>query len=359
MKYCCCFLILIITISCSYRDNREQKQTSNIRDRNQAIAVETLTVSKGTLLPHITVSGLVKGVKEAWAVSETQGLILDTYIYLGDEVDKNDIIAKVESDVQKLNLDLAKQNLDSSRLDYNGNKKSYESGNISRSQYDKFRYQLLLAENQYKIAKRNYDLTTIRVPIKGLVAVINKDFTPGNYLFPGTKIVKIIDVSSYKIDLSLGEGQISSIEVGAKAEIKIIRDFTTYKYAGAVTSVGAGSDINTGSFPVTVEWDDTSENGILKSGISAKVTIEPKNGQTEMIIPTSTIRTKNKSTFVFVNSNNIATLKKIKVSKNFGGMSALSNGLSPGDELIISRLSSIKEGDKIIPTNRGLSRDWQ
>lgn len=359
MKYCYFFLLIIAAISCSEKNTDGLSELISNKNENQTIAVETLTVSKGKLLPYITASGLVKGANEAWAVSETQGIILNSYVSLGDRVNKNDIIAKIESDIQKLNMNLAKQNLESLRLDYNGNKKSYESGNISRSQYDKIKYQLLLAENQYKIAKRNYDLTSIRVPIKGLVAVIDSDLTPGNYLFPGTKILKIIDISSYKVELYLGEGQISSIEVGAKAEITVTRDFTTYKYQGEVTSVGAGSDLNTGSFPVIVEWQDIPENSTLKSGISAKVKIETRKDLSEIIIPTSSIIPKNKSNFVFLNIDNKVTKREIEVTRNFGGMSVLSNGLSLGDELIISRLSNIKEGDKITTTNRGLSRDWQ
>lgn len=348
MKY---FLLLALTLllSCSRNIDTNSSATYTAPEEKPLLKVESLTVTKGKLIPYIEASGTVEGVNEVWVISESQGIVISSDIKLGQNIKKGDTILNIDSQIQKLDMELTKQNYLNSQLDYNANLKLFNQGNISQSEINRLKYSYTLSKTQYQLAQKRFEQTTIRSPIDGSIAVLGDYTDIGDYITAGSRVARVVDNSSYRIKLYLGESQIVLAELGAKAYIKI----NGQSFIGKVTEIGAGSNQKTGSFPIVIEWKD-GQNSLI-SGLSASVKIETKNEFTAIIVPSDTISVKNRESIVFTHEEGRATKRVITPGKKLGDYTEVLKGLIPEEEIITTGISILEDGTPVISENIGIS----
>lgn len=352
-------LAVIFLYSCSRGVDGYSSATQPAIPEKKAIPVEILIIEKGKLIPYIQASGIVNGVHEVWIISETSGIITSSTLKLGNYVNKNQLLLTVENELSKLKLELTFQQYNASKLDFEGNKKSYESGNISRSQYNNSLINLLSAENNYEISKKAYQSTFIKSPISGLVATTDRSLTPGNYISNGTKVARIIDNSSYIMEIKLGQGQVDLIDVGSIAELKINIGYRDLTYSGTITEIGAGSDPDTGSFPVLIKWKANEDTIKLKSGMSATASIKTIDTVKTFVIPDRAVIDRDNKKYVFIVNSGKASLRQVALGNTFGGKTVITTGLKAGEELIISSLNKLNNGSEITSRVVGSTKDWK
>lgn len=358
MKKILLILSILIIYGCSKESDSTSAATWSDPEEIDPIAVEVLEISKGKLVNYVESSGIIKGAKEAWIVAEAQGEIKSKLVNLGDRVNKGEPLITLDRELQELNLDLANEQLLKSKADFDANSTAFKNGNISRSIYDQFKIAYIQSQTNYKLRSLELDKTTIKAPFNGEIALIDSEVVEGNYLTPGTRAIRIVDLSSYKIELSLGERQIALIERGARVQIEIETPGEEKLFSGSVVAIGSGSDPTTGSFPVIITWDSNGTKD-LRSGMTGRVKIETKESLLTTIIPSSAIIQRDRVEGVFIEEGGFAKMSPIEVSDSFGGMVVINRGAELGDRVIISGLSSLGDGYRVIPTLAGNTGDWK
>lgn len=360
LKLASIIIISIFFLSC--RNSNETDEVSNATWNAEIelrpLSVEVLEVSKGQLIPYIEASGVIYGSKEAWVISESQGKITDLKVSLGQIVKKNDIILKVEDNLAQLNKDLALQQYEASQFDFQAIEKSYQSGGFSKSDYNTARTNVLQAQANFELANKRYNDTTIRAPFDGSIAQLDNNLTIGNYLNPGMAVAKIIDTSSMKMEISLGERQVNLIEPGLEALVNITSLNAAEDINATVQAIGSGSDSSTGSFPVLLSWNNKTSSSI-RSGLSAKVQIKTLEKNRSIIIPSSAIVIRNRKRAVIIAQEEKSLLRFIETGESLGGHTVVNSGLDEGELLIVSALSSLGEDYEVKTTVVGTTGDWR
>ena len=350
--------ITIFFISCSRNESAEEISSATWEAEAEVlpISVEVLTVSKGQLIPYIEASGIVYGSQEAWVISESQGKITDVLVTLGQQVKKDDVILKVEDKLAKLNRDLAYQQYESSKLDFEAIESSYKSGGTSRSDYNASRTRVLQAQSSYESANKIYNDTYLRAPFNGSVALLDSALSVGNYISPGARIAKVIDTSSMKMEIALGERQVNLIETGMEAQVNITSQKN--EISAFVEAIGSGTESATGSFPVLITWKNNNMED-MRSGLSAQVNIKTKEDDSSIIIPSSAIVVRNRKRAVLIAKNDKSQIKYIETGETLGGHTIVNSGINEGDKLIVSALSSLGEDYSIETTIVGTTGEWR
>lgn len=353
-------ILVIFFISCSRENSDTQTGATwqQTEEEVQAIAVETLTITYSKLINTIESSALVRGSKEAWVVSESQGIITKAQIELGENVVKDQVIVEVENDLQTLTLDLNREQLQKAEIDLSANRTAFNNGNISRATYDQYKINYLQAETRFKQSKLDLDKTSIKVPFNGEIALLDSSIIEGNYLNKGSRVAKIVDLNRLQIELPMGERQVDLISKGATAHIKLDFNGRSVEFLGEVSAIGSGADENTGSFPVIVSWDNNQIKKI-RSGFSANVKIETKGENNQIIIPVNALVIRNRDEGVFIEENGRAFFKRVKKGLLYGGRIVIEEGLNPGENLIVSGLSSIGNEYPVEAITVGDTGDWE
>ncbi len=351
------FLSLSV-LSCGGGNEDEGETLEAGAAEKKALAVEAVTVTKGVLLEEIRTSGIVKGKNEAYVTSETRGIIRSVNFELGDRVTPEDVLLKVEDTIPRLNLQQAEQQYETAKIDLNAKEDSYQRGNTSRAALIQARSTYNGAKAQYERSLKALKDTSLTSPITGYVASKDGQAAVGNLLSAGTPVARIVDLSGFTMEVSVGEGEVGSIEAGAEADITVPAACEEKVLTGRVTAVAAGSDPATGSFAVVLSWEDSCA-GRIKSGMSARAVIGAREEKPRTIIPASAIISRDEKKWVLLGEDGTAAFREVVVGRGLGNRVEVLEGLFGGETLLLSGLTVLDEGDQVTVTLIGESGSWK
>lgn len=308
------------------------------------IAVEAALAGYGMVIPSVNSSGLVRGKNEAVIISETRGVIVEVYNKIGTYMEKGAPVLSVDSNIAELSKLQAEQQYRSAQIDYEAVKRAYEKGSASEAEILRVQGQLAGAEALYKASVNSFENSVIKVPFSGFLADIDSSLSVGNYISEGVRIGKVIDLSSIKVDLFLGDDEVSKIKQGASATI----DAGGKTLKGRVEAIALSSDKSTGSFRVIVSAVNPY-GAEMRSGFAADVSINEVDSDESIIIPASAVFELGGEDWVYKIEDNKASLVKVETGAVSGNRMEILTGLNEGDAVIISGFKSMSDGAQVIP----------
>jgi len=329
----------------------EQQGTPTGED---ARAVQTVTISRGSLNGSIVAIGLVEGIREVEVASETQGTIVSVLPQLGERVERGDVLVGLDDSIEKLTYEQATAQLESARLELSATENLYERGSASKVALARSRAAARGAAAAAARALKAYRDRTITAPISGYIASLDNRIAAGNYLSAGQRVVRIVDTRSLKSEVSVSEHEVRHITTESRAEVELA-DCGDGPLPARVAAIAAGADSRTGSFTVIVSWENSCGEAV-KSGMSVTVRILPQEARETLLVPVQALLTRQGETSVLVVENgNRVSLRRVEVGKRLGNRAEVISGLSEGEEVVISGLSNLTDGDSVTPSNVGWS----
>ena len=320
------------------------------------MAVDALTIDSGKLMPVVETSGVVEGVNQAVVVTRTQGRIVSVLSEIGDILEIDTPLLKVDDSVASLNLQQAREQMENARINLGAQESLRTSGGATEADLLRARSAYRGAQALYETSLKAYEDTPLKSPIAGVLAWKASDLEEGNYLTPGQPVYRVADLSGLRFTLSVGERQVSLIEPGAEALITIPSALGVGEITGRVTAVGAGSDLATGSYVVIVEADNP--HGLaVKAGMTASVKILTNDPREGIIVPFSSLVTREGESYLYLEEEGQVEARKVEYQYVLGNRMLVSRGVSEGETLIISGLGSLKPGDPVAPRIKGTSEE--
>lgn len=320
----------------------------------QPLAVEALEASRAPILAFVEASGTVRGINEAMVISEVEGIIQRAPFDLGEYVEEGAVLAQVDATVARLNLEEARETAESARLELSAVQRRFEAGSASQTELTRARSTANGAQARLEAAQEQFDNHTIRAPIAGFIASRPSSIERGSYLSRGTSIARVVDLSALQMEVAIGERELRYVAEGAPAEITIPSCSDT-PYQGVVRSIAAGSDPQTGSFPLIVEWDNVCGN--VRSGVSATARITPTEAESHIVVPSAALQRDGNDTFVYVAGEGSVTRRAVTLGERLGDRVQVTNGLTDGEVIVTTALSALSDGAPVEATVTGRSGD--
>jgi RND family efflux transporter MFP subunit len=318
------------------------------------MAVDALEIVSGKLMPVVETSGVVEGINQAVVVSRTQGRIVEVLAEIGDSLEMDSPLLKVDDSVAGLNLQQAREQMENARINLGAQESLRSSGGATEADLLRARSAYRGAQALYETSLKAFEDTTLKSPIAGVLAWKAADLEVGNYLAPGQPVYRVADLSGLRFTLSVGERQVSLIEPGAAASITIPSALGVGELKGRVTAVGAGSDLATGSYVVIVEADNPYDLSI-KAGMTASVRIATNDPRQGIIVPFSSLVNREGESYLYVEEEGQVAARKVDYQTVLGNRLLVTQGVSEGENLIISGISSLKPGDPVSIRVKGTS----
>ena len=138
-------------------------------------------------------------------------------------------------------VEQAKKAIASAELSFKVTEKLYKEGGASEAEYTAAQAQLSGARAGLELAQKAFDDCRVTAPISGYIAQKDNNVIAGSYIAPGGVVTRIVDISSLKAVLPVGETEVGLVRKGMIADITIPAEGTTV-FKGKVTAVAAGSD---------------------------------------------------------------------------------------------------------------------
>jgi len=233
--------------------------------------------------------------------------------------------------------------------------------------------QLKTAKTAYKIAQANAEqakanvasakinlgYTNVKATVSGYIGRIPKK--QGSLVSPTDPIAltQLSDIHEVHVYFSLAENDFNSFNTNYPGKspadrIKhlpavelVLADKSIYPIKGRIDMIDGQFDKNTGAITLRASFPNAS--GTLRSGNTGKLRLGLKHDDAILIPQSATIEMQDK-VFVFaVNKDNKVSKMPITVIGKSGNNYLIKDGVKSGDQIVLSGLDRLQEGQEIQP----------
>lgn len=314
----------------------------------QAIQLPLVAEVVGRLAPN----------REVTLAAEVGGIVAGYGADTGDKVAKDSVLISLDpSDYQlalkeaEANLAIARTRLDLALKAYTRSKSLLPRKVITQDAYDKAEAEYLSAGASMErvtvlvdIAKAQLVKTRIRSPFDGHIAA--RMIETGQLIGAGQPLMKIIESDPIRIKIWLPEKEYVRLDRNDPVSI-VIEAFPENIITGTIDRIDITADERTNTFGVEILVDNSTL--ALKAGMTARVRITTSTIPDAILIPQSTVLYRSDRNEVFVaGPDNRAILRQIVLGLSSGEKIEITEGLSAGDQLIVTGGQFLKPGDNIM-----------
>lgn len=319
-------------------------KTDVVAEKNASVSVKIAQVKTEKVSLDFTANGNFAPTQELTFSAEKSGKVIKVLVDEGDYVNVGQTLVIVRSDVINVNAQTAKAAYDNAKNDYSRYENAYKTGGVTKQQLDQAQLQLTNAQSNLTQANINVGDTKVKAPIKGF---INKRYIePGSILtgMPATAMFDIVDVSKLKLKVTVNESQVASLKVGTSVDVTS-SVFPDKVAKGKIIFIAPKADESL-NFPVEIEIANSS-NSSIKAGMYGTATFAANQNQELTIVPRNAFIGSVSSNQVFVAENGVAKLKKVTAGRILGDQVEIIDGLSDGDNVIITGQINLQDGNAI------------
>lgn len=231
---------------------------------------------------------------------------------------------------------------------------------IAKSQYEALKYQLEqlkagptketvdVGETQYQQANIAYNAVlskmedlSIKSPISGFILDIQAE--KGEFVGAGMPLAFIHNINQVYALINIPESYYLTLKQGAQVEVNI--PILNKNFNGTIIEMPPHADLKTNLFQVKVMINN--ENGLLKPGMTAEVTIPVADKKTTITIPTDAVLNDRGEYIVYVIENNIARRRVIQTGIQTNTNIEIVSGLQKGEDILIDGVEFVRDGDKV------------
>lgn len=360
-KIVICIIVLIFSFMlCSCSSSKDKTNTE------KPIAVEIKEIQPVDLPVEVETTGRLSPDREVTLISEVNGAVKTYLADVGNHVEKNQALIKINPVDYQLAVNEAKANFASAQAQLDLAKKSYERSKIllprdviskdvfekSESQYKAARAGIDRVKAMVDIAQERLNKTIIRAPFQGLVAVRMVEI--GQTIGAGQPVMTIVVLDPIRIKISLSEKDYIRLDQSDPVSVSV-DTFPGNSFSSHIDLIGVKADLRTSTFGVDILVDNPEL--LLKAGLTARVRITTDVIPNAILISQSTILYRENSKEVFiVDNDNKAQRRDIQLGVIVGADVQVVSGLSPKDKLVISGGQYLKPGDTVMISSSGIAK---
>jgi RND family efflux transporter MFP subunit len=238
------------------------------------------------------------------------------------------------------------------RSDFDTNKASYEEAAAS----------LNAAQAALETSSLYLQWTDVRAPITGRVSRMN--VTVGNLVNGGagqaTALTTIVSIDPLYCYINVPESaalryqelalqEKKSNVAGAKIACFLqLENETNFPHQGMIDFVDNQVDVNTGTEQIRCVFANPTT--ILTPGLFTLTRIPASGRYQALLIPDAAVNTdQNERYLLIVGTDDVVKQRPVKLGALFGTLRSITDGLKPGERVIVNGLQSAQPGAKVTP----------
>ncbi len=331
----CIFAVLFFIASCG-NSKDEKNKDENVKQKlpSEPTEVKIMTLTTTDFTQELVSSGKITSRQVAELRFQTSEIIDKIFVKNGDQVSKNQIIARLELFKFNNKLKQAKNNLEQSQLKLQEliigqGYKLNDTAAIPDKMLElmKVKSGFNNAKNQYDLANFDLSRAILRAPFSGKIANIeSKEHTLANTSKP---FCNIINLKSMEVVFSVLENELNMIN---KGDVIQVSPYSTPNLVikGNIIEINPWVDEN-GMVKVKAKLNYNKQ---MVEGMNVKVSIFHSLGK-QWVVPKTAVVLRTAKEVVFVLKDNIAMWNYVKIGKeNATHYTITSETLKDGDKII-------------------------
>jgi membrane fusion protein (multidrug efflux system) len=297
------------------------------REEQQSLEVQALGTAKASESVDVTskVSNLVTAIRFAE----------------GEQVRKGQVLVELDGEQARADLAVANAALTESTSQLQRSRELYATKVLSDQQIEQI--EATYAANQARVAAARSRLndTVIRAPFDGRVGL--RRVSVGGLVAPGTVITTLDDTRTIKLDFTVPERVVASMQPGLTLEATSIA-YPGQTFTGKVASVDSRVEPATRS--VLVRALVPNGQGLLKPGMFMNVRLA-RGTASVLVVPEEALVPEQGDVYVYVVQDGKAAKRKIVPGNRTVGSVQVADGVRAGELVVIEGTQKLRDGSNV------------
>jgi len=345
----------------------------------------------------LNASGYVTARRKATVSSKFTAKVIEVLIEEGMEVEKDQVLARLDdaniatsyalADAQlsasKTSLNETRALLSEARAIFKRTQSLVDRELASEAEMDRARAgseslaaqleskqaDVRVAEKQLDVYRQQLEDTIIRAPFAGVV--VAKNAQPGEMISPisagggftRTGIGTIVDMGSLEIEIDVNETYINRVKAGQKI-VATLDAYPDWSIPCHVIAIIPTADRQRATVEVRVGFDELDARILPDMGVKVAFQdleasrlagsgpgVQTSPGRAGVLIPQSAISENGNQKYVLLVIDNVVERRAISTAGERGKEILVTSGISGGEKVIINAPSGLQDGARVKETN--------
>ncbi|GAL12856.1 probable Co/Zn/Cd efflux system membrane fusion protein [Vibrio astriarenae] len=326
---------------------KQQKIAEYMANRPEPeFPVTAVKVDAVDWVPVIDAIGFIEPNQGVTVANETSGVIKKILFDSGKQVEENQKLVLLDSEVEQANLKSSQARLPAAKAKYERYQGLFKKGSVSKEAFDEAEatYFSLLAD--IDSLEASIDRREIKAPFAGIVGIRNVYL--GQYLQAGTDIVRLEDTSVMRLRFTVPQTDISRIHIDQSIEI-FVDAYPEKTFQGSISAIEPAVNVQSGL--IQVQADIPNSDGLLRSGMFARAHIILPKIIDQVTLPQTAITFTLYGDNVYIVSEEEGETRVkqqvVKVGERTADIAHILEGVKPGDTVVTSGQVRLSNGAKV------------
>ena len=350
-------ILSFLLLSCQPAQNTEEFEETSMA----AAPVKVFKTTRQRISEKLSYTGLIEAWNKINVMPDVGGKIAKIYVEVGDRVQKDQLLAELDTRAIRLQLEQTKAGFavaEANHKDAQRNMQRMErlksENAVSEQQYEQLKLafdaadaQLQQAKAALNLANHNLDVSIMKAPFSGVIA--SKNAEVGDVINPlmggfsaASGVLTLMDFSRVKIDIEVSPRDIARIKKGLTAHLSVAA-YQDKVFSGRVSIVGLTADPMTRKFGVQLTANNPEL--FLRPNTFGEVTLEITTHEDALVIPQIAVL-ENKYVFVAQKDNTVVR-KDIILGLQNTDMVEVLGGIQEDDLVVVEGNYGLEEGSRI------------
>jgi membrane fusion protein, multidrug efflux system len=284
---------------------------------------------------------------DAPVLARVPGEVVEVLVEEGRHVMQNQVLARLDGERLRLEMIAARADLDKARGELQRYTDLADRGLVSKAMFDGLKYDVDALEASYNLKKLNYDYSNIRAPIAGIVS--SREIKLGQNVKAGDVTFRVTDNSKLVAYLQIPQSELVKFSRGHSATVQVDSSPGTF-YPATIVRISPTIDTRNGTFRATACIDN--ERGELVAGMFARFTIAYEKHEDALLIPQAALINEDDETTVYVVNDGEVTRRVIETGIASDDSVEVLSGLGEGEQVVVVGHSGLRDGSKVLASNR-------
>lgn len=331
-------------------------------------------------------TGYVVARRISTVSSKVTGRVAEIYIEEGQQVEKDQVVARLDDSNTAKAVELSKAELRSAKTLVTETQARLTEAKLTlerttelartqlvsaaaldkaradfeslRAQLDARNAEVDVSQKRLALQQQNLDDLTLRAPFAGVV--ISKDSQPGEMISPmsagggftRTGICTLVDMASLEIEVDVNESYIQRVRNEQYVQA-VLEAYPEWKIPAKVIAIIPAADRQKATVKVRIGFQVSDprilpDMGVKVAFLNAEpVTEEKPKEPLGVRVPISAVRNEGEDKFIFVVKDGVAELRKVTLNASYGTDIYIGNGLRPGEDFVVEVTPELKDGAKV------------
>ncbi|HJR67322.1 MAG TPA: efflux RND transporter periplasmic adaptor subunit [Gemmatimonadaceae bacterium] len=302
--------------------------------------VEVATAELKTAARSVTVAGTVEPIRTVGINSQLPGALLRVNVEEGDRVGAGQVLATIDSRELQAQLASAEASLEVARRAAVRAKQLHDQQIITSAEYERDDAAYRAAQATRDQLRTRLGYATIRSPITGVI--LEKSAEAGDIIGSQTRLFAVADMSTMVVRVPISELDVTGLDVGDQTDVTLDA-LPGRALRGTIRRIFPSADSLTRLVPVEVALTGAAARDV-RAGFLARVLfrLDPREGV--LMVPAGALVENARGSAVYVVSASRASLRQVQRGGTFQGSVEITDGLAPGDTVVVAGSATLRDG---------------